>query len=451
MEVSHPILGTFTLIKKIGHDSFSTVYLGQHSTLQYQVAVKIFNDQSNEESIRNSFDITKSIMHPFICQVFDLIKTSKEEDCLIMEYVKGTTLLEFAKSNSPLQEYDIQTIIGQLILAIDFLHKHQLIHSNLNCENIMIDENKNIRLINLNFSGSNTNLHSAIRGSPGYLAPEMIANKNISISVDIWSLGIILYAITYGKLPFSNKNYSLLFHAITTFDPFYPPDKRISNNLVDLIKKMLVKNPENRITINEIKKHPFFTTDSEGKNYVFNQQRINFFIRDPYSKMIPDIQIVQQMKLELDDQSKAIKEIRSGQKTYNSMTYNILYKNFVSCDQLQNYSRSFICPVNNRNEEIKIEINIPLAIKDVKKNDEAAKTERVPSMSNFTPIEPRYFAIPAYSKGQGAQARRFSAANQPPIGLKKAAFCMPPPMPRAGRRSSRIEKLPQLIIRCEEK
>lgn len=453
MEVIHPLLGKFSLLKKIGHDSFSSIYIGQHSTLQYLVAVKIFNDKSKEENILNSFNITKSIMHPFICQVFDLIKTPKEEDCLIMEYVKGTTLLEFAKSNGPLQEFDIQTIIGQLIIAIDFLHKHQLIHNNLNCENIMIDENKNIRLIDLKFSVSNANLHSAIRGSPGYLAPEVISNKNGGASVDIWSLGIVLYAITYGKLPFSNKNYSLLFHAITTFDPFYPPGDRVSNNLVDLIKKMLVKDPENRISINDIKKHPFFTTDSEGKKYIFNQQRINFFIRDPYSKMIPDMQIVQQMKLELDEQSKAIKEIRSGQKTYNSMTYNILYKNYISCDQLQNYSRSFICSVNNRNDESKADFNVPLALNldKAKKNEETAKTERIPSMSNYTPVDPRNFGAPGLNRAGTVQTRRFSGANQPPVGLKKAAFCMPPPMPRANRRSSRIERLPQLIVKCEEK
>ena len=447
MEVNHPLLGKFSLIKRIGCGSFSSIYLAQHSNLQYPVAIKIYQDKSVEDSVSNLFDIAKSIMHPFICQDFDLIKTPKDENCLIMEYVKGITLLEYSKNNGPIPENDIQTIFGQLVITLDFLHKHQIVHSNLNCENIMIDENKNIRLINFIASPANTNLHSALRGSPGYVAPETITNKITGISVDIWSLGVVLYAMTYGKLPFNNQNYSLLFHTITTFDPFYPPDERISKNLVDLIKMMLIKNPENRITINEIKKHPFFTTDSDKKNYIFNHQRINFLIRDPYSKMIPDMQIIQQMKLELDEQPKAIKEIRSGQKTYYSLLYNIAYKNYISNSQLKSYSRSFLCPINSKSDEIKVNIplNLNLNIDKVKKNDNAAKTERIPTLSNYTPIEMKNFQAPTFIKGS-TQSRRFSASAQARVGIRKASFGTP-----SSRRSSRIEKLPPFIMKCEEK
>lgn len=346
MEIIHPFLGTFEIIKKTGSGSFATVYHARHKELQYPVALKIFHNQTNEDDICKAMTVTKLITHPFICKDFDFFKTSSGENCILMEYVKGITLLEYANNNFPLAEQEIHSIFGQLIIAIDFLHNKQIIHRDLKCENVIIDKNKNIRLIDLNFSCPNGILHSTFCGSPGYVAPEIIKSQNYGISVDIWSLGIILYAITYGNLPFENSNISMLFNTIISEEPPYPHFSRISPSLVDLIKKMLVKNPNDRITIEEIKKHPFFKTDSNDKNFIFNQQKINYFIRDPLAKVTPEMNIIQQMNLSLDESLKAISDIKSGKINYYSMTYNILFKNYISNVQIKNYSKSFLSPSN---------------------------------------------------------------------------------------------------------
>lgn len=328
MEINHPHLGKFKIFSELGRGSFASVYLAHHTTLHYPVALKIFHKDANEDEAYKSFKATKSIFHPLICQNFDIIKTSSGNICIFMEYIDGKTLLDYANDLGHLYESQIKSIFGQLVTAIDYLHTQKIIHRDLKCENIMIDQNKNIRLIDLSFSCPNTDEHSTLCGSPAYIAPEIIERLPYNDSIDIWSLGVIIYAITFGKLPFENSNYSLLFKIITTMEPTYPTNSRFSDNLVDLIRKMLIKNPNKRITIDEIKNHPFFESYFDENDAQYTDQL--------YSKHIPDAYIIQQMNLSRSESINVINEIKSGQITSNTITYNILYKNMISNKPSQN-------------------------------------------------------------------------------------------------------------------
>lgn len=380
MEIVHPILGKYQIVDKIGRGSFASVYLAKHQKLQYPVAIKIIKKGNDDINDRNSFDLFKSIMHPFICQDFDFIKTPQGNDCVIMEYIEGKTLLEYANLNAPLPEKEIQTIFGQLVIAIDFLHKHQIIHRDLKCENIMIDKYKNIRLIDLSFSCNNHKNHSTLCGSPAYIAPEIISHQNYGNSVDIWSMGIILYALTYGKLPFENQNYSILFHLITSANPTFAYNDKISSNLVDLIQKILVKDPNQRISIDDIKKHPFFTSDSNGNEYAFSEQQINLFVREPETQIAPEIQVLQKMELSKTECVDATNEIKSGQQTYYSMTYNILYKNYITTVQMPYLSR-FLLQVGKGTRKNGFQLKIDIS--NVKNQKNEIQTQRVDSKARF--------------------------------------------------------------------
>lgn len=435
-DIVHPLLGTFSIIKKIGSGSFATVYLGYHTELQYPAAIKIFNS-NNGDDIRESFNITKQITHPFICKDFDLIKTSNGQNCLIMEYVEGQTLLEYANTHYPLSNQDIRAILGQIIIAVEFLHFNNIIHRDLKCENVLIDKNKNIRLIDLNFSCPNGILHSTMCGSPGYIAPEIIKNELYTDSVDIWSMGILLYAITYGRLPYQNNNVYALFKLIISDEPSFPHDSDVDANLVDLIKKMLVKDPNRRITIQEIKNHPFFTSGTTEKNYIFSKPRINYYINDPLSKVNPQMHIIQQMKLSLSDSLILVNELKSGKITHNTLTYSILYKIYISNVQIKNYSHSFQCIIHEKSNPAKKEGDLPLL-----DTNESSKGV-MPSLSHSTSYdgiaEKEDLSIHKGNKqvdlqlflNSNVQFRRFSSLAKPIAGINR-------------RKLSAMKSVPQL-------
>ena len=183
MEIVHPLLGKYKIISQIGRGSFASVYLAKHQDLKYPVAIKIFQEGKQDSNARNSFNLTKSIVHPFICQDFDFIKTPKGNDCVIMEYIEGKTLLEYANLNAPLSEKEIQTIFGQLVIAIDFLHKHQIIHRDLKPQNILLDENFYPHICDFGFSRYCSEIEKLKMtkkiGTRLYMAPELFDDDDV--------------------------------------------------------------------------------------------------------------------------------------------------------------------------------------------------------------------------------------------------------------------------------
>ncbi|OHS98062.1 hypothetical protein TRFO_35592 [Tritrichomonas foetus] len=318
--VVHPILGEFEIVKPIGSGSFATVYLARHCEKRFPVALKVFDVNFPIDGTIPSFKMAAQIEHPFICREFDFfeniafnpkmnsqnIKTSDESTnnltnnsqsastdhftqniinisefdqnakqmCILMEYVNGITLLEYANNFGPLNEIEIQKIAGQLVIALEVLHSRNIIHRDLKCENILIDSYGNVRLIDFGFSCESSHLHSTTCGSPAYIAPEIILKENYTNSVDVWSLGIVLYAISYGYLPFEDQSLSKLLQMIVNEEPSFEGDDDVSDNLGDLIRKMLIKDPKERITLEQIKNHPFFTQDAHGRRYEFESAAI---------------------------------------------------------------------------------------------------------------------------------------------------------------------------------
>ncbi|KAK3096712.1 hypothetical protein FSP39_002610 [Pinctada imbricata] len=168
-----------------------------------------------------------------------------------------------------LEEREVKRFIRQIISAIDYLHRLGIIHRDLKVENLLLDENKDIKLIDFGL-GNNirvTDTKDGVRaqellitqcGSPAYAAPELLGRKKYGPQVDIWSIGVNMYAMLTGALPFTVDpfNIKILYNKMVS-GQMNPLSDHISRECRDLIKKFLVPEPEKRITLTEAMKHPW--------------------------------------------------------------------------------------------------------------------------------------------------------------------------------------------------
>lgn len=260
-------LQNYTLTKKIGEGTFSTVWVGENENFNNYVAVKILpkEDVPSSKSMtrfNREINLLKSMNHPFILHFYELIEDDK---CfyLVLEHVENDNLAEFITRKRKLDDRIALHIFLQLLNGLDYLHNEvKVIHRDLKPENVTLDKNNNIRIIDFGLSKTlsedSPKLFAAC-GSPAYVAPEIILGSGYTVSADIWSLGVILYNMVTGELPF-NGDQAQLFEAITKKEPDYT---KVCNHLLrDLISEMLKKSPEQRITIDKIKNHPWIANNN---------------------------------------------------------------------------------------------------------------------------------------------------------------------------------------------
>lgn len=232
------------------------------------MAVKILEKQrirdvTDVERVAREIKILKQIRHPQIIQLYEvfpiqIIETPKQL-YLIMEYASGGELFDFIVSNTRIKEPQACKFFQQIIAGVEYIHHLNIVHRDLKPENLLLDPNKNIKVVD--FGLSNTykpgELLKTACGSPCYAAPEMIAGKRYSGSrVDVWSCGVILYAMVCGYLPFEDPNTNQLYKKIIAGEFRCP--KFISDEVKDLIMRILNTNPDARYTIEDIKRHPWF-------------------------------------------------------------------------------------------------------------------------------------------------------------------------------------------------
>lgn len=260
-------IGSYQFVKKIGEGSFAEVWSATHVKSGLGVAIKVINKAKFKEPkhltrFNRELSFMKQIEHPLIAQLYESLE-DENNHYLVMEYAEGDNLLQYINTDGKLAEPLARQYFIQLISVVEYLHKEKnIIHRDLKAENVLLDRHYNIRLIDFGLSNSfsldHTNLETAC-GSPGYLPPEMIKGQTHTTAADIWSLGVLLYVIVVGHLPFEDPQIPKIFDKIVNATPFYP--RTLSADLSTLLKKMLVKEPENRITLDEIKAHPWFSME----------------------------------------------------------------------------------------------------------------------------------------------------------------------------------------------
>ena len=259
-------VGSYILDKTLGMGATGKVKLARHSRTGMKVGVKIirkdlfYDKPSLRIKVQREISVMKLMFHPHVIKIFDVLEDSRYL-FLIIEYACRGELFNFLVEKRRINNKEALCFFQQLINGLEYCHKHRICHRDLKLENILLDIDYNVKIADFGMASlsiPNTMLKTFC-GSPHYASPEVVSNEPYDgIKADIWSCGIILYALLTGKLPFDeeNENIRRLFNKIR-FEPAKIP-KTISIDCRELIRSLLTIDPEKRITIEKIKNNPWF-------------------------------------------------------------------------------------------------------------------------------------------------------------------------------------------------
>lgn len=252
----------YRLMKTLGIGAFSKVKLAVHIPTGQKVAIKIMNRhkmRDMEEKVRRELMVMKLVAHPHVVRLYEVIETPTEI-CMVMEYVESGDLFDYIVLNGRLSEDESRHFFQQIIAGVDYCHTNRVVHRDLKPENLLLDqERSSIKIADFGLSNimRDGQFLKSSCGSPNYAAPEVIQRHwYAGPEVDVWSCGVILYAMLCGVLPFDDENISSLYRKI--IDCCYMLPSHLSVEARDLITSMLKADPMQRITIGEIRRHPFF-------------------------------------------------------------------------------------------------------------------------------------------------------------------------------------------------
>ena len=255
-------IGNYQIIKTLGEGSFGKVKLAYHTTTGQKVALKIINKKILSKSdmqgrIEREISYLRLLRHPHIIKLYDVIK-SKDEIIMVIEYADHE-LFDYIVQRDKMSEDKARRFFQQIISAVEYCHRHKIVHRDLKPENLLLDEHFNVKITDFGLSNIITdgNFLKTSCGSPNYAAPEVISGKLYAgPEVDVWSCGVILYVMLCRRLPFDDESVPVLFKNIN--NGVYTIPKFLSDGASRLIKRMLIVNPMNRITIHEIMEDEWF-------------------------------------------------------------------------------------------------------------------------------------------------------------------------------------------------
>ena len=258
-------IGNYLIKRTLGQGTFGKVKLGVYLPNKEKVAVKILEkeriiEKDDEIRVRREFDMLAKFNHPNVILVAEIFESSNSFYS-VMEYCEGGELFNYIVKNQRLKEDEAAFFFYQLINGLEYIHSLGIVHRDLKPENLLLTNDHILKIIDFGLSNyfkeNQEELLVTPCGSPCYASPEMVAGKKYNgFKIDIWATGIILYAMLCGYLPFEDKNNDALFKKILECKIKYP--RYIGEKSKDLLKKILVNEPDKRITISEIKEHPFF-------------------------------------------------------------------------------------------------------------------------------------------------------------------------------------------------
>lgn len=342
-------LGTFILGQKLGSGTFGIVRLATHIITGEKVAVKILDKhkilrEADKRRLEREIKILKILRHNNIVHLYNVIQTTSTI-YLVMEYVDGNELFEYIVHKRRLSELEACKFYQQLVSGIEYLGKLRITHRDLKPENLLLDKKKNIKIVDFGLSNlyRNNELLSTACGSPCYAAPEMLSGKRYNgLQVDIWSSGIVLYAMICGILPFEDPDNNILYKKIKQGDFKIP--EFVSDKAKDILHRILNIDPAKRYTIEQIKSHPWFNMINP-KLYMSEGLLLNTYI-------VPiDEDIISQMSNEYEYNSIEVRiNLLANKHNHLTTTYYLLLKKKLKKGEksiCNTFSIEFIRYINN--------------------------------------------------------------------------------------------------------
>ncbi|CAG5867015.1 unnamed protein product [Menidia menidia] len=312
-----PHVGNYRLLKTIGKGNFAKVKLAKHLLTGREVAIKIIDKtQLNPTSLQKLFrevSVMKILNHPNIVKLFEVIETEKTL-YLVMEYASGGEVFDYLVAHGRMKEKEARAKFRQIVSAVEYCHQKRIVHRDLKAENLLLDADMNIKIADFGFSNEFT-LGSKLDtfcGSPPYAAPELFQGKKYDgPEVDVWSLGVILYTLVSGSLPFDGQNLKELRERVLRGKyriPFY-----MSTDCENLLKKLLVLNPGKRGSLKQIMKDRWMNAGYEGEEL------------KPFSEPEQDLSDLKRIELmaAMGFSQEEVRKALDGQK-YNEATATYL-------------------------------------------------------------------------------------------------------------------------------
>lgn len=255
-EKKHRLKQRFEVVKKLGQGTYGKVQLAINKETEQEVAIKTIKKSKIESEqdlirIRREIQIMSSIQHPHIIHIYEVFE-NKEKIVLVMQYASGGELYDYLSQKKILNDVEARRIFRQIAAAVYYCHKNKICHRDLKLENVLLDEKGNAKIADFGLSNVYDEKHllDTFCGSPLYASPEIVKGvPYYGPEVDCWSMGVILYTLVYGAMPFDGSNFKRLVKQISEGDYYEPTTKAEASSL---IRRLLHVNPGKRATIIDI-------------------------------------------------------------------------------------------------------------------------------------------------------------------------------------------------------
>ncbi|XP_077058169.1 serine/threonine-protein kinase MARK1 isoform X1 [Siphateles boraxobius] len=428
-----PHIGNYRLLKTIGKGNFAKVKLARHVLTGREVAVKIIDKtQLNPTSLQKLFRevrIMKVLNHPNIVKLFEVIETEKTL-YLIMEYASGGEVFDYLVAHGRMKEKEARAKFRQIVSAVQYCHQKRIVHRDLKAENLLLDADMNIKIADFGFSNEFTigSKLDTFCGSPPYAAPELFQGKKYDgPEVDVWSLGVILYTLVSGSLPFDGQNLKELRERVLRGKyriPFY-----MSTDCENLLKKLLVLNPGKRGSLEQIMKDRWMNVSHEEEEL------------KPYTEPEPDFSDTKRIELmiTMGFPKEEITEALVGQKYDEVMaTYLLLGRKPPEFEGSDSLSSTNLCQRSRPSSDLNNSSTQSPSHSKVQRSISATQKQRRFSDHVAPSIPPTvsYTKRSQANSVEGEKKEEWDASRKPASSSSKADVAVSPLVAQERRKTS---------------